>query len=162
MDMVVFGGCSIPSNFHGRALQKTRMAALLQNSKPKMQPSALQLVMTSTPLPFGISTKDRRGATRFACRAYTESSESQAARELQKRKIELLRAAQNTQRGFQTSHDQRAAIEEAMVSVEQYDAGIPINLNQLDGTWLLQYTSASDVLVLFQAASLPLFQVFLF
>jgi len=158
MDMVVFGCRSLPANFHERTLQRTRMGAPLHHNKPQMQPTALQLPMISTPLSFGISTKDRRRPTRFTCRAYTESSESQVARELQKSKLELLRAAQNTQRGFQASHDQRATIEEAMVSVEQYDACIPINLNQLDGTWLLQYTSASDVLVLFQAASLPFFQ----
>jgi hypothetical protein len=159
MDMVVFGCRSLPANFHERTLQRTRMGAPLHHNKPQMQPTALQLPMISTPLSFGISTKDRRRPTRFTYRAYTESSESQVARELQKSKLELLRAAQNTQRGFQASHDQRATIEEAMVSVEQYDACIPINLNQLDGTWLLQYTSASDVLVLFQAASLPFFQV---
>lgn len=38
--------------------------------------------------------------------------------------------------------------------------GDPINLAKLDGTWRLQYTSAPDVLILFQAAAtLPFFQV---
>jgi hypothetical protein len=38
--------------------------------------------------------------------------------------------------------------------------GHPIDFNKLDGTWRLQYTSAPDVLILFQAAAnLPFFQV---
>ena len=46
------------------------------------------------------------------------------------------------------------------VSVEKYDASEPVNLEKLDGTWRLQYTSASDVVVLFEAAyRLPIFQV---
>ena len=40
--------------------------------------------------------------------------------------------------------------------------GLPIDLVKLDGTWHLQYTSAPDVLILFEAAArLPFFQVFL-
>jgi hypothetical protein len=40
--------------------------------------------------------------------------------------------------------------------------GTPLDLAALDGTWRLCYTSASDVLVLFEAAErLPLLQVFL-
>ena len=39
--------------------------------------------------------------------------------------------------------------------------GLPIDLVKLDGTWHLQYTSAPDVLILFEAAArLPFFQVF--
>ncbi|XP_057857197.2 probable plastid-lipid-associated protein 10, chloroplastic isoform X2 [Cryptomeria japonica] len=123
----------------------------LQISKVKMEP------FTSQPssMLFGISRKRR--ATRFVYRAYADSETQE--RVLQKAKLDLLRAAQNTQRGLQASDDQRASIEEAMVSVEQYDAGKPINLDQLDGTWLLQYTSASDVLVLFEAARSPFLQV---
>lgn len=38
--------------------------------------------------------------------------------------------------------------------------GEPIDLVKLDGTWRLQYTSAPDVLVLFEAAArLPFFKV---
>lgn len=38
--------------------------------------------------------------------------------------------------------------------------GSPIDMVKLDGTWRLQYTSAPDVLVLFEAAArLPFFQV---
>ncbi|ONK73815.1 uncharacterized protein A4U43_C04F35670 [Asparagus officinalis] len=46
------------------------------------------------------------------------------------------------------------------VGVEGYDAGSPVELERLDGTWRLNYTSASDVLVLFEAAArLPFLQV---
>lgn len=50
----------------------------------------------------------------------------------------------------------------SQVCVEEYDAGSPVNLSELDGTWRLNYTSASDVLVLFEAAArLPFLQVLL-
>uniref|UniRef100_A0ACD5TJ43 Uncharacterized protein n=2 Tax=Avena sativa TaxID=4498 RepID=A0ACD5TJ43_AVESA len=78
------------------------------------------------------------------------------------RKHELLRAVQETQRGSVASSDQRAAIEEAIVCVEELGAGegVPLDLAALDGTWRLCYTSASDVLMLFEAAErLPLLQV---
>ncbi|CAA0834614.1 Probable plastid-lipid-associated protein 10-chloroplastic [Striga hermonthica] len=46
------------------------------------------------------------------------------------------------------------------VSVECLDAGKPIDLGVLDGTWRLQYTSAPDVLILFQSATtLPFLEV---
>jgi hypothetical protein len=48
------------------------------------------------------------------------------------------------------------------VAVEELGAGegAPLDLAALDGTWRLCYTSASDVLVLFEAAErLPLLQV---
>ncbi|TVU32053.1 hypothetical protein EJB05_23769, partial [Eragrostis curvula] len=80
----------------------------------------------------------------------------------ERRKHELLRAVQETRRGFAAEPDQRAAIEEAIVSVEELGAGegAPLDLAVLDGTWRLCYTSASDVLVLFEAAErLPLLQV---
>ncbi|PKI41166.1 hypothetical protein CRG98_038451 [Punica granatum] len=65
---------------------------------------------------------------------------------LETQKHELLRAVQDTQRG--------------LVSLEGYCSGAPIDLVKLDGTWRLQYTSAPDVLVLFEsAARLPFFQV---
>ncbi|CAN6298831.1 unnamed protein product [Urochloa humidicola] len=78
------------------------------------------------------------------------------------RKHELLRLVQETRRGFEAGPDQRAAIEEAVVAVEELGAGegAPLDLAALDGTWRLCYTSASDVLVLFEAAErLPLLQV---
>ncbi|XP_021762749.1 probable plastid-lipid-associated protein 10, chloroplastic [Chenopodium quinoa] len=80
--------------------------------------------------------------------------------EVETRKHDLLRAIQDTERGLKTTPDQRSSIEEALVTVERYDAGEPIDLAKLDGTWRLQYTSAPDVVVLFEAASrLPILQV---
>ncbi|KAL2237859.1 probable plastid-lipid-associated protein 10, chloroplastic [Sesamum indicum] len=80
--------------------------------------------------------------------------------ELENRKFELLRAVTDTQRGLTATPDQRSSIEEALVSVESFDAGKPIDLGLLDGTWRLQYTSASDVLILLQsAATLPFFEI---
>lgn len=75
-------------------------------------------------------------------------------------KRELLSIIQDTQRGFVTTPDQRSSIEEALVHVESFDAGETLNLGELDGTWRLQYTSASDVLILLEAASrFPFFQI---
>lgn len=80
--------------------------------------------------------------------------------EVENKKHDLLRAIQDTERGLKTTLDQRSLIEEALVNVEEYDAGEPVDLEKLDGTWRLQYTSAPDVVVLFEAASrLPIFQV---
>ncbi|XP_040384402.1 probable plastid-lipid-associated protein 10, chloroplastic [Oryza brachyantha] len=84
------------------------------------------------------------------------------AADAERRKHELLRAVQETGRGFAAGPDQRAGIEEAIVSVEELGAGegSPLDLAALDGTWRLCYTSASDVLVLFEAAErLPFLQV---
>ncbi|KAK6164474.1 hypothetical protein DH2020_001338 [Rehmannia glutinosa] len=80
--------------------------------------------------------------------------------ELENRKFELLRAVTDTQRGLTATPHQRSSIEEALVSVECLDAGKSIDLDLLDGTWRLQYTSAPDVLILFQSATtLPFFEV---
>ncbi|KAF8379871.1 hypothetical protein HHK36_027336 [Tetracentron sinense] len=105
--------------------------------------------------------------------------------EIESKKHQLLRAIQETQRGLVTTADQRSSIEEALVRfplcsspfcnstfvsirlqnkwqvcVERYDAGAPIDLGRLDGTWRLQYTSAPDVLILLDsAARLPFFEV---
>ncbi|KAI3469196.1 hypothetical protein Pfo_025859 [Paulownia fortunei] len=80
--------------------------------------------------------------------------------ELENRKFELLRAVMDTQRGLTATPHQRSSIEEALVDVESFDAGKPIDLGLLDGTWRLQYTSAPDVLILLQsAATLPFFEV---
>ncbi|KAG2547935.1 hypothetical protein PVAP13_9KG141200 [Panicum virgatum] len=89
-------------------------------------------------------------------------SASASPEDKERRKHELLRAVQETRRGFAAGPDQRAAIEEAVVAVEELAAGegAPLDLAALDGTWRLCYTSASDVLVLFEAAErLPLLQV---
>lgn len=46
------------------------------------------------------------------------------------------------------------------VTVEGYNKGAPLDLVKLDGTWRLQYTSASDVLILLEAAErVSFFQV---
>lgn len=80
--------------------------------------------------------------------------------ELENNKHELLTSVQDTQRGLLTTPHQRSSIEEALVNVEGSNMGDPIDFNKLDGTWRLQYTSAPDVLILFQAAAtLPFFQV---
>ncbi|KAG6428407.1 hypothetical protein SASPL_112658 [Salvia splendens] len=93
---------------------------------------------------------------RFSAAAVTTESEI----ELENRKTELLRAVTDTNRGLTATPLQRSAIEEALVNVESFDAGEPIQLSLLDGTWRLQYASASDVVILFQsAATLPFFEV---
>ncbi|XP_074555743.1 putative plastid-lipid-associated protein 10, chloroplastic isoform X2 [Curcuma longa] len=85
---------------------------------------------------------------------------SPPAADLERRKLDLLRAVQDTQRGLAATADQRSVVEEALVSVEEYDAGSTVDLSKLDGTWRLNYTTASDVLVLFEAAArLPFLQV---
>ncbi|KAL8539961.1 hypothetical protein ACS0TY_001529 [Phlomoides rotata] len=80
--------------------------------------------------------------------------------ELENRKFELLRAVTDTKRGLTATPEQRSSVEETLVSVESFDAGKPVELRLLDGTWRLQYTSAPDVLILLQsAATLPFFEV---
>ncbi|KAH9731117.1 putative plastid-lipid-associated protein 10 [Citrus sinensis] len=80
--------------------------------------------------------------------------------ELENKKHDLLSTIQGTQRGQNTNADQRSIIEEALVGLEGCNMGEPIDLVKLDGTWRLQYTSAPDVLVLFEAAArLPFFKV---
>ncbi|EPS73864.1 fibrillin 8 [Genlisea aurea] len=95
-----------------------------------------------------------------AARAAVSSDRVYAATELENRKFELLKAAADTQRGLSATALQRSSIEEALVSVESFDVEKPIELSSLEGTWRLQYTSAPDVLILFQAsANLPFFNV---
>lgn len=80
--------------------------------------------------------------------------------ELENKKHDLLSTIQGTRRGQNTNADQRSIIEEALVGLEGCNLGEPIDLVKLDGTWRLQYTSAPDVLVLFEAAArLPFFKV---
>ncbi|KAJ9680968.1 hypothetical protein PVL29_020066 [Vitis rotundifolia] len=97
----------------------------------------------------------------FPCLAATATPTTQAAEfVLEEKKHDLLRAIQDTQRGLVATADQRSCIEEALVNVEEYNAGAPIDLGKLDGTWRLQYTSAPDVLVLLEsAARFSFFQV---
>lgn len=87
-------------------------------------------------------------------------SNKDSAIQLEDRKFELLRAVTDTKRGLIATTHQRSSIEEALIDVESFDAGKPIDLRILDGTWRLQYTSAPDVLILLQsAATLPFFEV---
>ncbi|EFH56532.1 plastid-lipid associated protein pap [Arabidopsis lyrata subsp. lyrata] len=114
--------------------------------------------------PFGlnINTNHRK---RFSCPIAVASGETTARvvdneLDLEHKKHDLLRAVQDTQRGLTATSDQRSIIEEALVTVEGFNGGEEIDLVKLDGTWRLQYTSAPDVVVLFEAASrLPFFQV---
>ncbi|XP_073052103.1 probable plastid-lipid-associated protein 10, chloroplastic isoform X1 [Primulina eburnea] len=88
------------------------------------------------------------------------SSIKDSAIELEDRKFELLRAVADTKRGLLATTEQRSSIEEALINVEMLDAGKPLDLRILDGTWRLQYTSAPDVLILLQsAATLPFLEV---
>uniref|UniRef100_A0A0D3HFI1 Plastid lipid-associated protein/fibrillin conserved domain-containing protein n=1 Tax=Oryza barthii TaxID=65489 RepID=A0A0D3HFI1_9ORYZ len=108
----------------------------------------------------GVRLRPRR--SRQPRRAAAAAATASLAADTERRKHELLRAVQETGRGFAASPDQRASIEEAIVSVEELGAGEGslLDLAALDGTWRLCYTSASDVRVLFEAAErLPLLQV---
>ncbi|XP_057517478.1 probable plastid-lipid-associated protein 10, chloroplastic [Amaranthus tricolor] len=97
---------------------------------------------------------------RTSCKCSDNATYTSLYFEAETKKHDLLRAVQETERGLKTTPDQRSSIEEALVTVEKYDAGEPINLEKLDGTWRLQYTSAPDVVVLFEAANrLPILQV---
>ncbi|KAL2642782.1 hypothetical protein R1flu_010369 [Riccia fluitans] len=94
-------------------------------------------------------------------KALTASAAGAAIHEgtLEKSKYELLRLANETGRGLTVSADQRAEIEEVLVDVEKFDAGKPLKLSELDGTWLLQYTTAPDVVGILQAAQTPFIKV---
>ncbi|KAI3764293.1 hypothetical protein L2E82_14300 [Cichorium intybus] len=98
----------------------------------------------------------------FRCSATTFTSPQQMNETvLENKKYDLLKAVQDTQRGLVTTPNQRSEIEEALVDLESYGVGNEaIDLGKLDGTWRLQYTSASDVLILLDSSSrLPFFQV---
>ncbi|KAL6905184.1 hypothetical protein ACP4OV_002785 [Aristida adscensionis] len=115
----------------------------------------------SPPAASGLRAHPRRGPRLRPASAAAAVAASSPA-DVERRKHELLRAVQETRRGFAAGPDQRAAIEEAIVCVEELGAGegAPLDLTALDGTWRLCYTSASDVLVLFDAAErLPLLEV---
>ncbi|XP_042505086.1 probable plastid-lipid-associated protein 10, chloroplastic isoform X3 [Macadamia integrifolia] len=106
------------------------------------------------------STTKRVNPGTFSCTATASITTDKTPFERETQKHNLLRAIQDTQRGLVATSDQRSSIEEALVCVEGYEAGSPIDLVKLDGTWRLQYTSAPDVLVLLvSAARLPFFQV---
>ncbi|XP_076926965.1 putative plastid-lipid-associated protein 10, chloroplastic [Bidens hawaiensis] len=99
----------------------------------------------------------------FRCSATTTLTPSQQRNEveLENKKYDLLKAIQDTKRGFVTTPNQRSEIEESLVDLESYAVSDEaIDLGVLDGTWRLQYTSASDVLILLDSSSkLPFFQV---
>ncbi|KAB1211400.1 putative plastid-lipid-associated protein 10, chloroplastic [Morella rubra] len=112
--------------------------------------------------PFGSTLHRKLSSHKLSPRLATVATQSSQACDLvlENKKQDLLRATQDTQRGLVTTADQRSSIEEALVSVEGCNMGSPIDLVKLDGTWRLQYTSAPDVLVLFEAAArLPFLQV---
>ncbi|XP_062026210.1 probable plastid-lipid-associated protein 10, chloroplastic [Rosa rugosa] len=97
----------------------------------------------------------------FPCLAAVATQTPQTVEfDVESKKYELLRAVQDTKRGLVTTDDQRSSIEEALVTVEGYNKGAPLDLVKLDGTWRLQYTSAPDVLILLEAAErVSFFQV---
>ncbi|EFJ08015.1 hypothetical protein SELMODRAFT_429314 [Selaginella moellendorffii] len=86
------------------------------------------------------------------------AAHQERTRDLHKAKMSLLKAVMDTSRGSRASQDQRALLEESMVEVESFDAGTALDLDKLDGTWLLQYTSAPDVLSILQAGEFPFFK----
>lgn len=115
--------------------------------------------------PFTCNAATRRNFTvrrNFSCSATvaTDITARVSEFEIENKKNDLLRLVQDTQRGLVTTPDQRSSIEEALVSLEGYNMGESVDMVRLDGTWRLQYTSAPDVLVLFEsAARFPFFQV---
>ncbi|KAJ6710194.1 PLASTID-LIPID-ASSOCIATED PROTEIN 10 CHLOROPLASTIC-RELATED [Salix koriyanagi] len=115
--------------------------------------------------PFTRNAATRRNFTvrrNFSCSATvaTDITARVSEFDIENQKNDLLRLVQDTQRGLVTTPDQRSCIEEALVSLEGYTRGESVDLVPLDGTWRLQYTSAPDVLVLFEsAARFPFFQV---
>ncbi|XP_047324203.1 probable plastid-lipid-associated protein 10, chloroplastic [Impatiens glandulifera] len=97
----------------------------------------------------------------FQISATVSANPSQdAVLNLENVKHRVLNTIQDTKRGLATSSQQRSDIEEVLVELEKYGAGTSIDMQKLDGTWRLQYTSASDVLILFESAErLPFLQV---
>lgn len=108
-----------------------------------------------------VTTKKLSFHNKFLCSVAVAPDGNRVSEvELENKKHDLLRAVQDTQRGLVATADQRSIIEEALVNVEGYNKGAPIDLLMLDGSWRLQYTSALDVLILLEAAArLPFFQV---
>ncbi|XP_052480176.1 probable plastid-lipid-associated protein 10, chloroplastic isoform X1 [Gossypium raimondii] len=108
-----------------------------------------------------VTNKRRSFHKKFLCSVAVAPDRNRVSEvELENKKHNLLLAVQDTQRGLAATADQRSIIEEALVSVEGYNMGAPLDMAVLDGTWRLQYTSAPDVVVLLEAAArLPFFQV---
>ncbi|MQM01519.1 hypothetical protein Taro_034267 [Colocasia esculenta] len=144
------------------------MAALLPFSSLSAPCGRAVLPRRPPPLPAAIKQLRpprlrRRGMAASQVLAYVatpDASTAEAAAERERRKHDLLIAVQETQRGLAATADQKSVIEEALVCVEGYGAGEAVDLDKLDGTWRLVYTSASDVLILFEAANrLPFLEV---
>ncbi|XVE73582.1 hypothetical protein DITRI_Ditri11bG0130200 [Diplodiscus trichospermus] len=112
-------------------------------------------------IPKLFTSKKRSFHNKFLCSVAVGPDAKRVSEvEIENKKHDLLLAVQDTQRGLVATADQRSIIEEALVYVEGYNMGAPIDLVTLDGTWRLQYTSAPDVLILLEAAArLPFFQV---
>ncbi|XP_038977076.1 probable plastid-lipid-associated protein 10, chloroplastic [Phoenix dactylifera] len=133
---------------------------LLQTPIPTVKPTRKWIPWPNPCTKSASKRTSRPNSTRVAAAAPSPAVAVAVEADLERRKYDLLRAVQDTQRGLVTTADQRSSIEEALVRVEGYDAGLPVDLSKLDGTWRLNYTSASDVLVLFEAAArLPFLQV---
>ncbi|KAL5719321.1 putative plastid-lipid-associated protein 10 [Ranunculus cassubicifolius] len=125
-------------------------------SLPSPPPTATLLQLDKSHFPQNLHLQRRKPSLHISSSISTSISSSS----IETKKHNLLQSIQDTQRGFITTSDQRSSIEESLVSVENCDAGSSIDLNKLDGTWRLQYTSANDVIVLFQSAKqFPFFQV---
>ncbi|EEF47119.1 probable plastid-lipid-associated protein 10, chloroplastic [Ricinus communis] len=108
------------------------------------------------------ATRNVSFQNKFSCSATvaTDKMTPVSEFEIEKKKHDVLTAIQDTQRGLVATADQRSIIEDALVSLEGYNVGAPIDLVKLDGTWRLQYTSAPDVLILLESsARLPFLQV---
>ena len=73
--------------------------------------------------------------TTFPCLASVATPAAQAYDvESENKKHQLLSSVQETQRGLLTTADRRSSIEEALVNVEAYSMGEPIDLTKLYGT----------------------------
>ncbi|KAK4486564.1 hypothetical protein RD792_009249 [Penstemon davidsonii] len=124
-------------------------------------PHSFTFLRRNLQLSFAVRKRNRFPSQLLRLAAASSSSSSRESEiELETRKFELLTAVTDTQRGLTADTHQRSSIEEALVNVESFDAGKPIDLSLLNGTWRLQYTSAPDVLILLQSSStLPFLEV---
>lgn len=91
--------------------------------------------------------RDRRAKLLHVARPSTVSTSSEAegaAKDAQQAKDELLTWISGTNRGSTTGKLLRGQIEEAQVAVEACSP-MDLDYNLLEGKWLLQYTTAADV-----------------
>ncbi|CAM6129403.1 unnamed protein product [Calypogeia fissa] len=101
----------------------------------------------------------RRYNRREAGKAKSRAVALEEKQDLQQAKLELLNELLETGRGLLTTTEQRAIVEEKLVAVEKFDAGTSLELDRLDGTWLLQYTTAPDVIQILRASETPFLQI---